>query len=70
MPLRHAELSADAAVPTSKNSMLETVMLELAAIIAVSAVALTFVTDATAGTMKVARSMRRRDSKVRVAHHH
>ncbi len=45
-------------------------MLELAAIIAVSAVALTFVTDATADTMKVARSMRRRESKIRVADHH
>ncbi len=45
-------------------------MLELAAIIAVSAIALTFVTDATSGTMKVARSMRRRESKIRVAEHH
>lgn len=45
-------------------------MLELAAIIAVSAVALTFVTDATADTMKVARSIRRRESKIRVTDHH
>ncbi len=46
-------------------------MLELAAIIAVSAIALTFVTDATSGTMKVARSMRRREGgKIRVAEHH
>jgi hypothetical protein len=45
-------------------------MLELAAIIAVSAVALTFVTDATSGTMKVARAMNRRKDKIRVADHH
>lgn len=43
-------------------------MLELA-IIAVSAIALTFVTDATSGTMKVARAMNRKD-KIRVADHH
>lgn len=44
-------------------------MLELAAIIAVSAVALTFVTDATSDTMKVARAFRRKE-KIRVADHH
>ncbi len=45
-------------------------MLELAAIIAVSAVAMTFVTDATSGTMKMARAMRRREDKIRVSEHH
>lgn len=46
-------------------------MLELAAIIAVSAIALTFFSDATSGTMKAARAMRRRgDGKIRVADHH
>lgn len=46
-------------------------MLELAAMIAVSAVVLTFVTDATSGTLKVARAMsRRRQGKIRVADHH
>ncbi len=45
-------------------------MLELAAIIAVSAIALTFVTDATSDTMKVARAMNRRKDKIRVADHH
>lgn len=35
-------------------------MLELAAIVAVSAVALTFLTDATSDTMKITRAMRRR----------
>lgn len=44
-------------------------MLELAAIIVVSATALSFVTDATADTMKMVRSMRRR-GKVHVADHH
>jgi len=44
-------------------------MLELAAIIAVSAIAMTFVTDATSGTLKVARAFRRKD-KIRVAEHH
>jgi|GEM_PF-2591173 len=70
MPLRQRELLADAVVNVMKNSLLETQMLELAAIITLSAIALTFVTDATTGTMKVARSMRRRDSKIRVASHH
>lgn len=45
-------------------------MLELAALIAVSAVALSFVTDATSDTMKVARAMSRRKDKIRVADHH
>lgn len=46
-------------------------MLELAAMIAVSALVLTFVTDATSGTMKLARAMsRRRHGKIRVANHH
>lgn len=46
-------------------------MIELAAMIAVSAVALTFLTDATSGTMKVARAMgRRKQDKIRVASHH
>jgi hypothetical protein len=44
-------------------------MLELAAMLVVSAVALTFLTDATSGTMKIVRSARRRD-KIRVAEHH
>lgn len=44
-------------------------MLELAAIIAVSAVALTFLTDASSDTMKVARAMRRRGGKAN-AHKH
>jgi hypothetical protein len=41
-------------------------MLELAAMLVVSVVALTFVTDATSDTMKMVRAMRRRD-QVRVA---
>lgn len=46
-------------------------MLELAAMIAVSALVLTFVTDATSDTMKVARAMgRRKQGKIRVADHH
>ena len=46
-------------------------MLELAAMIAVSAVVLTFVTDATSGTLKAARAMgRRKQDKIRVAAHH
>jgi hypothetical protein len=44
-------------------------MLEFAAMLVVSAVALTFLTDATSGTMKIVRAARRRD-KVRVAAHH
>lgn len=46
-------------------------MLELAALLVVSAVALTFVTDATSDTMKMVRAVRRRSSsKIRVADHH
>ncbi len=46
-------------------------VLELAAMIVVTATALTFLTDATSDTMKVVRAMRRRDNgKVRVAQHH
>ncbi|MBK6704657.1 MAG: hypothetical protein IPL62_02200 [Caulobacteraceae bacterium] len=46
-------------------------MLELAAMIAVSALVLTFVTDATSGTVKVVRAMgRKNESKIRVADHH
>lgn len=46
-------------------------MIELAAMIAVSAVALTFLTDATADTMKVARAIgRRKQDKIRVAGRH
>lgn len=46
-------------------------MLELAALMVVSAVALTFLTDATSDTMKVVRAVRRRGgSKIRVADHH
>lgn len=45
-------------------------MLELAAIIVVSATALSFVTDATSDTMKMVRSFRRRGEKVRTASHH
>lgn len=41
-------------------------MLELAAMVAVSAVAVTFLTDATSDTLKVVRSMRRR-GQIRVA---
>jgi hypothetical protein len=41
-------------------------MLELAAILVVSVVALTFVTDATSDTLKMVRAMRRR-GQVRVA---
>jgi hypothetical protein len=49
----------------------ETAMLELAAMFVVTAVALSFVTDATSDTMKMVRAARRRgDSKVRVAEHH
>jgi hypothetical protein len=44
-------------------------MLEFAAMMVVSAVALTFVTDATSGTMKMVRAARRRD-KIRVASKH
>lgn len=44
-------------------------MIELAAMMVVSAVALTFLTDATTGTMKLVRATRRRD-KIRVAEHH
>lgn len=44
-------------------------MLELAALIVVSAVALSFVTDATSDTVKMARAMRRR-GQVRVAAKH
>lgn len=44
-------------------------MLELAAIVAVSAVALTFVTDVTSDTMKMVRASRRR-GKIRVAETH
>ncbi|MEZ5971387.1 MAG: hypothetical protein R3C31_06270 [Hyphomonadaceae bacterium] len=43
-------------------------MLELAAIIAVSALVLTFVTDVTSDTVKVARAMgRHKQGKIRVA---
>ncbi|MGD9979423.1 MAG: hypothetical protein AB7H66_00510 [Hyphomonadaceae bacterium] len=46
-------------------------MLELAAIVVASAVALTFFSDATSGTMKMMRAARRRDhGKIRVANHH
>jgi hypothetical protein len=44
-------------------------MLEFAALLVVSAVALTFLTDATSDTMKMVRAVRRRD-KVRVASKH
>jgi hypothetical protein len=44
-------------------------MLELAAMMVVSAVALSFVTDTTSGAMKLVRATRRRD-KIRVADHH
>jgi hypothetical protein len=44
-------------------------MLELAAMITVSAVALSFLTDATSDTMKMVRSARRR-GKVNTASHH
>lgn len=44
-------------------------MLEFAAMLVVSAIALSFVTDATSGTLKMVRAARRRD-KIRVAHHH
>lgn len=45
-------------------------MLELAAMIAVSALVLTFVTDATSGTVKVVRAMNRKNQgKIRVAEH-
>ena len=44
-------------------------MLEFAAMMFVSAIALTFVTDATSGAMKMVRVTRRRD-KIRVAEHH
>jgi hypothetical protein len=46
-------------------------MLELAAVLVVSAVALSFLTDATSDTVKMVRAIRRRGaSKVRVASHH
>lgn len=46
-------------------------MLELAAMIVVTATALSFLTDATSDTMKVVRAVRRRGgSKIRVADHH
>jgi hypothetical protein len=45
------------------------IMIELAAIIAVTAVALTFFSDATSGTMKVVRAARRRGN-IRVAKEH
>ncbi|MBX9746026.1 MAG: hypothetical protein K2X34_03940 [Hyphomonadaceae bacterium] len=41
-------------------------MLELAALVAVSAVTMTFIADATSDTMKLVRGMRRRE-KIRVA---
>lgn len=44
-------------------------MLELAALIAVSAVALTFFSDATSGTVKIVRAARRRGA-IHVAKHH
>jgi hypothetical protein len=44
-------------------------MIELAAIVVVSAVALSFLTDATSDTMKIVRSARRR-GHVRVAEKH
>lgn len=44
-------------------------MLELALFVTVAAVAATFLTDATSGTMKMARAMRRRNN-IRVADHH
>jgi hypothetical protein len=47
----------------------EIVMLELAAIVVVSATALSFLTDATSDTVKVVRRMRRR-GKVHVAERH
>ena len=46
-------------------------MLELAAMLVVSAVALSFLTDATSDTVKMVRAVRRRsNSKIRVAGHH
>jgi hypothetical protein len=45
-------------------------MLELAAIIAVSAVALTFITDASSDTMKVAKAVRRMGAKNQGGKHH
>lgn len=49
----------------------EATMLELAAMIAVSALVLTFVTDATSGTVKVVRAMSRKsEGKIRVANIH
>lgn len=45
-------------------------MLELALFVMVGAVAATFFTDATSGTMKVARAMRRRNNNIRVADQH
>ena len=45
-------------------------MLELAVMIAVSALVLTFVTDATSGTVKVVRAMgRKNEGKIRVVNH-
>lgn len=44
-------------------------MLELAAVIVVSAIALTFATDATSDTMKMVRAARRR-GQIRVASKH
>ncbi|MGD9968294.1 MAG: hypothetical protein AB7T59_17375 [Hyphomonadaceae bacterium] len=46
-------------------------MLELAAIVVVSAIALTFLSDTTSGAMKLARAIGRRgQGKIRVADHH
>ena len=47
-----------------------TQMVELALFVGIAAVAATFLTDATSGTMKVARAMRRRNNNIRVADHH
>jgi hypothetical protein len=53
-------------VASPNASLLETPMLELAAMVAVSAVAVTFVTDATSGTLKMVRALRNR-GQIRVA---
>jgi hypothetical protein len=45
-------------------------MVELALFVGIAAVAATFLTDATSGTMKLARAMRRRNNNIRVADHH
>lgn len=46
-------------------------MLELAAMIVVTATALSFLTDATSDTVKMVRAVSRRNSsKIRVANHH